>query len=84
MGIRCLGLGYRDIKHIKAYVEKGGDIDEASIQKIIPRIRTVDERFKDDVVPNLITKLEQFGDNTKNFRKKLEELKKRFESQGFV
>ena len=77
-------LGICDIKHIRAYVEKGGDIDEALIQKIIPRIRTVDERFKNDVVPNLTTKLEQFGDNTKNFREKLEELKKRFESQGFV
>lgn len=79
-----LGVGYRDIKHISEYIKESGNIDDALIQKIIPRIRTTNEKFG-EVIPILIKELEKnFNEQTKDFCKRLEDLKEKFSLQGFV
>jgi len=84
-----LGLGYRDIKHIKEYVENGGEISDALIAKIIPRIRTTDEEFK-NVVDKIIENLDNLGltefknEDFDEFKKELENLKRKFEKYGYI
>jgi len=84
-----LGLGYRDIKHIKEYVENGGEISDALIAKIIPRIRTTDEELKnvvDKIIENLDNlKLTEFkNEDFEEFKKELENLKRKFEKYGYI
>jgi hypothetical protein len=84
-----LGLGYRDIKHIKEYVENGGEISDALIAKIIPRIRTTDEEIK-NVVDKIIENLDNLGltefknEDFDEFKKELENLKRKFEKYGYI
>jgi CRISPR/Cas system CSM-associated protein Csm2 small subunit len=84
-----LGLGYRDIKHIKEYVENGGKISDALIAKIIPRIRTTDEEIK-NVVDKIIENLDNLGltdfknEDFEEFKKELENLKRKFEKYGYI
>lgn len=78
-----LGLGYRDIKHITQYKKQGGDIDDALIQKIIPRIRSTDEKFI-QIIEDLIKDLEEKFPECHKFCNELEKLKEKFISQGFV
>ena len=77
-----LGVGYRDINHISEYIKNGGLLDDALIQKIIPRIRTTDEKFK-EVAEEIIKNLENKKDIGK-FIEKMKELKEKFELQGFI
>ncbi len=83
-----IGIGYRDIKHISEYFEKSGwenkYLDNALIQKIIPRIHTADEKFT-KVIEELIKVLkENFSEETEKFCEELEKLKKKFELHGVV
>jgi energy-coupling factor transporter ATP-binding protein EcfA2 len=86
-----LGLGYRDIKHIKEYVENGGEISDALIAKIIPRIRTTDEEIK-NVVDKIIKGLDSNNlgltefknEDFEEFKKELENLKRKFEKYGYI
>jgi hypothetical protein len=84
-----LGLGYRDIKHIKEYVENGGEISDALIAKIIPRIRTTDEEIK-NVIDEIIENLDNLGlkefknEDFKEFIEELENLKRKFEKYGYI
>jgi len=86
-----LGLGYRDIKHIKEYVENGGEISDALIAKIIPRIRTTDEEIKnvvDEIIKGLDSNnlgLKEFkNEDFEEFKKELENLKRKFEKYGYI
>jgi hypothetical protein len=86
-----LGLGYRDIKHIKEYVENGGEISDALIAKIIPRIRTTDEEIKnvvDKIIKDLDSNnlgLKEFkNEDFEEFKKELENLKQKFEKYGYI
>jgi cephalosporin-C deacetylase-like acetyl esterase len=79
-----LGVGYRDIKHISEYVKNGGKIDEALIQKIIPRIHTTNDKFN-NVIKELIEELNNnFNTQTQEFCARLRGLEEKFKSQGFV
>jgi hypothetical protein len=86
-----LGLGYRDIKHIKEYVENGGEISDALIAKIIPRIRTTDEEIKnvvDKIIKGLDSNnlgLKEFkNEDFEEFKNELENLKRKFEKYGYI
>lgn len=74
-----LGFGYRDFKQISEYVKKGGNLDDALLTKIIPRIRTTDEKFE-EVIDRLIKQIKNYP----KFQRKLEELKDKFKKQGYV
>jgi hypothetical protein len=76
-----LGVGYRDIEHISEFIKNGGNIDDGLIQKIIPRIRTTDEKFP-EVAKNIIERLK--NKKVDKFIEKLEKLKNKFELQEFI